>query len=266
MQEPPRTRRNTPIGQTGAGHALFLPLWDPPTVLRRLGEGVHVPLPAELGTIRLGSAPGPEVDVYVDHPSLAAHHATLERLDESLIVRDAGTGQTLEFDSRTETFTEGNGFIVNVGDQFALGTVRLMPLERRLASLVAALEKHVGHRAHVRLDEALVAIVAARPLCIETTEPLSSFALPSSIHAASPRREHPLTLLDRLPESPEAVAGVCTPSACGMLVVDLRGGTVPTDAFLDALRSRRYHLWPCFVVEPGPRHPLPVAELNPHWL
>lgn len=242
-----------------------LPLWDPPLVLRRLGEGIHLELSAELAMLRVGSGTG-DVDVRVDHPSVAPTHAILERLDESLRVRDAGNGQTFEFDARAETFRQRDTFVVNVGDQFALGTVRLMALEARIASLVPILEDHVGPNGHVRVDGVLVAIAGARPLAISAKDSTSKEELIRSIHAASPRREYPLTFLDRLPETPETIDAVCTAGACGMMVVDLRDGAVPTSAFVDALTSGRYHLWPCIVVDPSSPQALAVAELNPYWL
>ncbi len=266
LQVPPRKRHDTPVGQTGAGHALRLPLWDPPTVLRRLGEGTHLSIPAELAEIRLGSGTATEIDVGVYHSSVASHHATLQRLDESLLVRDAGTGQSFEFDARSAKFRERATFLVNVGDQFALGTVRLMPLEMRLAALVPVLEQHIGTNAHVRVDEALLAIVDARPLSVAANHDASVSELIRLIHAASPRRDHPLTFLDRLPTTPETVDAVCREGACGMMVIDLRKGPGPTDILLDALRSRRYHLWPCFIAAHGSQHTTTPAELNPHWL
>jgi len=247
------------------GHALRLPLWDPPSVLRRLGEGIHLALPAELTELRVGSGTS-DVDVRVDHPSVAPMHATLARLDESLQVRDAGAGETYEFDTRTDSFRLRNTFVVNVGDQFALGTVRLMPLEARIAALVPILERHAGSNAHVRIDGVLEAITGARPLAISVKDASSKEELIRAIHAASPRREHPLTFLERLPETAETVDAVCTAGACGMMVVDLRGGAVPTSVFLDALTSGRYQLWPCTVVDPSSPQALAVAELNPYWL
>lgn len=213
----------------------------------------------------MGSGTG-DVDVRVDHPSIAPTHATLERLDESLMVRDAGTGATFEFDTREESFRPRDAFLVNVGDQFALGTVRLMALEARMASLVPILVRHAGSNAHVRVDGTLAAIAGARPLAISAKDSASKEELIRSIHAASPRRDYPLTFLGRLPQTPETIDAVCTAGACGLMVIDLRDGAVPTSAFLDALTSGRYHLWPCIVVDPLSPQALAVAELNPYWL
>jgi hypothetical protein len=244
---------------------LRLPLWDPPSVLRRLGEGIHVALPAELPEMRVGSGTK-DVDVQIDHASIAPMHATLERLDESLMVRAAGTGEAFEFDTRTETFRQRDRFLVNVGDQFALGTLRLMALEVRMASLVPMLLHHVGPDGHVRIDGVLTAIAGARPIAISAKDSTSKEELIRSIHAASPRREYPLTFLERLPTTPETIDAVSTAGACGMMVIDLRAGEAPTSAFLEALTSGRYQIWPCIVVDPLAPHAAAVAELNPYWL
>lgn len=264
VHDPPRKRHDTPVGQAGPGHGLQLPIWDPPSVLRRLGEGVHVRLPTELPELRVGNG-SLDVDVRIDHPSIAPLHATIERLDEVLRVRDAGTGSSFEFDPRNERFAPRADIVVNVGEAFALGHVRLMPLDERLANLVPVLERALGDRSYVRVDAALTAIVNARPLCLEL--PASSTPdLLSAIHANSPRREYPFTLVTQLPGSPETIDAVCTAGACGMIVIDLRGGGQPTGDLLYTLGSRHYHLWPCFLFAPGAGDPRSVAELNAHWL
>jgi len=221
--------RETPA-PTGSGGPRSCARHSGVTALRVLGEGLQLPLDPALQSFRIGRDGPPLTELRMPYPSVSMVHARVTRTRYGgLEITDEGSKNGLGAPMHRLNWTDYqrvDRVLVDHGDRFALGAVRLLALDEPTAQLAKPLTAYAGPGAHAEVDRVIAAASWGDLVILRGTHADEVDSVARTLHHHSNRKDQPFLRVDRLPKSE---------AQCEELRTRTGSGTV----FLDLTRSRR---------------------------
>ncbi len=223
------TPRPSGVGTDNLSDAIGLAPADAVVQLRAIGQELVLGLDLDRHVWHLGSGRGADaprpMDLVVPSLYVSRYHAKITRI---------GSWLQIENRSRNGTFIAGRReelFPILPGDAFTVAQVSLVALDTPMVELRKVLAWHLGYEAHLRVDRALLSVVAREQAPLLLTGPRGSEpeALATRIHPYTSRRGQPLEVID-VATTRDAFAFQVRRAGHGTIFVDLtplRGRSAP---------------------------------------
>jgi len=213
--------------------------------LRVLGEGLELALDPTRGTLTIGSAAAPTVDLHLPGNAVSRRHARIHVEGNRIIIVDAAStnGITLH-DQRESRFEVVSGQTLGIADK------KILAMDESLRSLRPALEWCLGFDAHLVVDKALseIAQVSQPPILLTGRSGCDQKQLAEAIHRASARRHRIFAAVPPLADRSDEKRFLVYASG-GTAYLDLKTVSRVTAFFANELFGTTYHVRPVVVAQ-----------------